>query len=331
MVIFPRTTMNVSSALNAALRTAIISLACAAAPAIAAPADTYAGPKQTVFVDVIGAAESMAGGAQFGATGNDGLNAMLVEALLASGRFVVVERVALGDIQLEQELARNGSTTAETAAASGRMLGASAIIVATVTKFGSAASGSGVQLGLPFGKLLGAMAGATNQNAIVEFNLRIIDTSTGQVVATSKASGTASASSATVSALNNQSGANVAANTFRNTPLGEAAGSAISAAVRQIVSAMGNVPWSASVIEVDGGKVYVSAGAAQNVRPGMVLRVNRRGKVLTDPATGAVLEVLMTNIGTIQIESASNKTSIATITSGSPPARGDIVNLDEGK
>lgn len=312
---------------------AIVGLACAALPAksAAAPADAYAGPKKTVFVDVIGAAESMAGGTQFVGTTNDGLNAMLVEALIASGRFVVVERVALGDIQLEQELARNGATTAETAAASGRMLGASAIVVATVTKFGSAASGSGVQLGLPFGKLLGAMAGASNQNAIVEFNLRIIDTSTGQVVATSKASGSAAASSATISATSNQTGANVAANTFRNTPLGEAAGSAIGAAVRQIVLGMGNVPWSAAVIEVDDGKVYVSAGAAQSVRPGMALRVSRRGKVLTDPATGAVLEVLTNPIATIQVQSASNKTSIATITGGSPPARGDIVNLDEGK
>lgn len=333
MVIFPSSPLKKPGVLNAALCMATIILACAAATAnsATASAEAYAGPKKTVFVDVIGAAESMAGGTQFVGTTNDGLNAMLVEALIASGRFVVVERVALGDIQLEQDLAKNGATSADTAAAPGRMLGASAIVVATVTKFGAAASGSGVQLGLPFGKLLGAMAGATSQNAIVEFNLRIIDTSTGQVVATSKASGTAAASSATLSAINNQSGANVAANTFRNTPLGEAAGSAINAAVRQIVLGMGQVPWSASVVEVDDGKVYVSAGAAQNVRPGMALRVSRRGKVLTDPGTGAVLEVLTNHIATIQVQSASNKTAIAIITSGSPPARGDIVNLDEGK
>jgi hypothetical protein len=197
-----------------------------------------------------------------------------------------------------------------------------------VTKFGSAAGGSGLQIGLPFGRLLGAMAGATSQNAIVEFNLRIIDTSTGQVVATSKASGTASSSSANVSAINNQSGATAAATTFQNTPLGEAAGSAITKAVQQIVLAMGNVPWSASVVAFDDGKVYVSAGAAQNVKAGMALHVYRRGKVLTDPGTGVVLEVLMTSVGTIQIQSASDKTSIAIMTSGDPPARGDIVKLE---
>ena len=238
--------MKILHTISVAICVSLIGLLAAASTASAtAPPDPYSGPRKTVFVDVVGAAESMSAAAQSSGTTNDGLHAMLVEALVGSGRFVVVERVALGDIQLEQELARTGALTAETAAAPGRMLGASAIVYATVTKFGAAASGSGVQVGVPFGRWLGALAGATGQNAIVEFNLRIIDTSTGQVVATSKASGTASSSSTNVSALNHQSGANVAATAFRNTPLGEAAGAAINTAVKQIVLGMGSVPWSA--------------------------------------------------------------------------------------
>ena len=315
---------------SALVRIGAFCLACAASAAHASP-ESYAGPKKTVFVDVVGAAETMAAGAQAVGTSNDGLHALLVEALIGSGRFVVVERVALSDIQLEQELARTGATTAESAAAPNRMLGASAIVYATVTKFGAATSGRAVQIGVPLGRWLDAMAGATGQNAIVEFSLRIIDTSTGQVVATSKASGSARSSSANVSAINQLSGANATASTFNNTPLGEAAGVAINAAVKQIVAGMGNVPWSASVIAFDNDKVYVSAGAAQNLKAGMTLNVHRKGKILTDPGTGVVLEVLMERIGSIQIASASDKTSIATITSGDPPARGDIVHLAEGK
>ncbi|MDB5935407.1 MAG: hypothetical protein JWQ01_2751 [Massilia sp.] len=326
------TAMNILLTIRAAIFMSLVGLAAAAPPVSAAvPPEAYSGPRKTVFVDVVGAAESMAGAAQGAGTTNDGLHAMLVEALIASGRFVVAERVALADIQLEQELARTGALTVETAAAPGRMLGASAIVYATVTKFGAATKGGALQLGLPFGRWLGAQAGASGQDAVVEFNLRIIDTSSGQVVATSTASGTASSSTATVSAMNQQSGANVGANTFRNTPLGEAAGEAINAAVRQIVAGMGKVPWSASVIAFEDGKVYVSAGAAQNVKPGMALHVYRKGKVLTDPGTGVVLEVLMTRVGAIEVQSASEKTSIATVTSGDPPVRGDIVNLGEGK
>ena len=54
----------------------------------------------------------------------------------------------------------------------------------------------------------------------------------------------------------------------------------------------------------------------------------RRIVVLTDPATGVVLEILMANVGTIQIQSANNTVSIGTVTSGEPPARGDLVKFD---
>lgn len=310
---------------------AAIGLGCeaslAAAEEAAAP---YSGPKTSVFVDVVGAAESMYGGPQFAGTTNEGLNAMFVDALVRSGRFVVVERVALGDVQLEQDLARGGSTTAEAAPAQGKMLGASAVVRATVTKFEAAAGGSGIQLGVPFGRFLGAGAGVNERRSIVEFSVRLIDTTTGQVIGTYKASGTASASSTSVSAVNNRSGASVGGSTFQNTPLGEAAEAAINAAVRQITDAMGRVPWSASVVAFDDGKVYVNAGAAQNLKAGTKLRVLRKGKALTDPGTGEVLEVLMTSVGSIEVQSVTEKISIAVLTSGDPPARGDLVRLDPG-
>jgi curli biogenesis system outer membrane secretion channel CsgG len=290
--------------------------------------EEYSGPKKTVFVDVVGAAESISGGNQTLGTTNEGLNAMLVAALIRTGQFVVVERVAMGDIQLEQDLGKSGATTAATAAAPGKMLGASAIVRATVTKFEANAGGGGLQIGLPFGRLLGGTAGVTGQHAVVEFNLRIIDTRTGQIIATSKASGTADSTNTNVALVNTNSGANVGASSFKNTPLGEAAESAINAAVKQIDLGMGKVPWSASVVEFDDGKVYLSAGTAQNLKAGMKLHVYRRGKVLTDPDTGVVLDTLMTHIGTIQIESVRDKVSIATMPGGDPPARGDIVRLD---
>lgn len=321
--------MKIQTIVDATTRLALVCLACVMNAAIAAdsPPEEYSGPKKTVFVDVVGAAEAMYGGNQSLGTTNEGLNAMLVDALVRSGRFVVVERVALGDIQLEQDLGRGGATTPETAAASGRMLGANAIVRATVTKFEANAGGGGVQIGLPIGRMLGGTAGVAGQHAVVEFNLRIIDTSTGQIIATSKASGTSSATNANVTAVNSNNGATVGANAFKNTPLGTAAEVAINAAVKQIDLGMGKVPWVASVVAFDDGKVYIGAGAAQNLKAGMTLHVYRRGKVLTDPDTGVVLDTLMTSVGTIQIQSVGDKVSIATVTSGDPPIRGDIVRV----
>ncbi len=289
--------------------------------------EAYAGPKKTVFVDVVGAAEAMSGGARNLGTTNEGLNAMLVDALISSGRFVVVERVALGDIQLEQDLGK-GATTTESAAPEGRLLGASAVVRATVTKFESIADSSALQIGLPLGRWSGAAAGVAGQRAVVEFNLRIIDTGTGQVVGSFKASGTASATSANVVATNLGSGASVGASNFKNTPIGEAAESAIGSAVRQIVTSMAKVPWSATVVAFDNGKVYVNAGASHNLQVGTRLHVYRKDKVLTDPNTGVLLEVLMTDVGAVQVQSVGDKVSIATLTHGDPPARGDLLRLD---
>jgi curli biogenesis system outer membrane secretion channel CsgG len=294
----------------------------------AAVSDVPLGHKKTVFVDVAGATEATYGSVQPVGTTDEGFNAMLVDALIRTGRFIVVERVALGDLQLEQDLGKSGATTSETAALSGRMLGASAVIRATVTKFHAAAGGSGIQIGIPLGRLFGGAAGFAGQSAVVEFNLRIIDTSTGQVVSTFKASGEANSTSANVAAVNSRSGANITASTFKNSPLGSAAESAINTAVKRIALDMEKVPWSASVVEFDDGKVYVSAGAAQNMTAGTTLQVYRKGKVLTDPETGVVLGMLTTRIGAIQIQSVTDKVSTAKLTSGEPPARGDLVKLD---
>lgn len=292
-----------------------------------APA-VYTGPKKTVFVDVVGAVESMYGSMRSAGTTNEGLNAMLVDALLRSGGFVVLERVALDDIQLEQDLGKNGSTTSATAAQTGRMLGANAVVRATVTKFEANAGGSDLRIGIPFGKLLGGSADVSDQKAIIEFSLRIIDTTTGQIIASSKAMGSANSTSTNVSATHQQTGANVGATNFKNTPLGEAAEAAINAAVKQIITGMAKLPWSSTVSEVDEGKIYVSAGRAQNLQAGTVLHVYRKGKVLTDPDTGVVLEVLMANVGTIKLQNVNEKVSSAIVISGEVPARGDIVKFE---
>lgn len=322
--------MKIRSTIRVGFRIACIWLICAASVAMAesSVSDVISGPKKTIFVDVVGATESMSSGREFIGTTDEGLNAMLVDSLIRTGRFIVVDRVALGELQLEQELGRVGATTTETAASSVRMLGASAVVRATVSKFHVAAGGSGVQIGIPFGRLFGGAVGVAGQHAIVEFILRIIDTSTGQIISTFKASGEANSTSANVAAMNNKSGANISASSFRNTPLGEAAELAINAAVKQIALDMEKVPWSASVVAFDDGKVYVSAGAAQSLTTGTTLQVYRKGKVLTDPDTGVVLGVVMSNIGTIQIQSVMDKVSEAKLTSGEPPARGDLVKLN---
>lgn len=287
------------------------------APATSDPAAAPAnGLKRTVAVyqfDTSAAA---------GATTPDALIEMLTDALVKDGRFVVVERADLSNIATEQTLGGQASTTAETAAGAGQMIGASLIINGTVTKFEPNAGANNLAIGgLPVG------ASLSNGHAVIAIALRVINSTTGQVLTTVKAQGTASSSAMGVSG-SNTSGAAVSFDTMKNTPLGKAAEDAIDRAVPQIALAAGNTPWTALVIEVDDGKVYVNAGSDQNLQAGVVLHVRRKTKSLVDPGTGVVLDTLFSDVGTIRIDAVRPKTSTADIIDGGAPIRGDLLQLN---
>jgi len=309
--------------LVAALAVAL-GLAAALPTAAQAPSQPFDGLKKTIAVDTFQAAEAVGG-----TVTADGMTAMLTEALVKDGRFLVVERPGLGSIQNEQALAHGGATAGD-AAASGHLIGASAIVRGAVTKYQAAAGGQNVQLGgLPLGGMLGSQVGLTNQKAVMEISLRVVDTTTGQIVSMTKAEGSASSTNVSANLTNNQSGATMGLGAFKASPIGLAGEQAIAKAVEQINIGMRTVPWSALVVDADGGKVYVNAGADRNVQAGLQLAVFRKGKVFTDPSSGEVLDVELTKIGVIRIDAVREKLSTASLVSGDAPARGDILRPDE--
>lgn len=290
------------------------------------PAAPYHGLKKTVSVDQFQAAESTGG-----MVTADGMTTLLTNALVKDGRFIVVERPALAGIQLEQVMGQAGATTAETAARPGQLIGSSALVRGVVTKFLPVASGSSVSIGglpLGLGSFLGAGAGVKNQTSMMEISLRLVDTTTGQVISTSTAQGSASSSAADVTMVNQKSGLSVGGGTFQNTPIGQAGEDAIVKAVELIASAMRSVPWSAMVIDSANGQVYLNAGADRNVQVGLPLAVYRKGKVFTDPTTGVVLDVEFEKIAMLRVVGVREKLSTAVLESGEMPVRGNLLKLD---
>ncbi len=301
-------------------------LAAAAGPDQSSMSPDYDGLKKTVSVDQFLATEGLGG-----AVTSDGMTALLTAALVKDGRFIVVERTGLTNVLAEQALGQVAGTSAETAAKAGKLIGAGIIVRGAVTKFQPAASGGGVSLGgLPVGSFLAPFAtraGLKRETAVMEISLRLVDTTTGQVVSTSSAKGAASSNSADA-AIVNSSGASLGADAFRATPIGQAGEQAIVKALEQIAAGMKNVPWTALVVDADAGTVYVNAGAERNVQAGMILNVYRKGREFTDPATGMVLDVSLEKIGVIQVSGVREKLSTASVVSGGAPARGDLLRLN---
>jgi len=276
-------------------------------------------PKKTIFVGIFESPE--------GATG-EAMSAMLTDALIRDGRFVVLERAAFADVQAEQALGQQGITSPETSAKTGQVLGANLIVRGTVTKFEIEAGGADIKVGglNLLGGAIGDTLGASRRQAETEILLRLIDTTTAQVIGTFKATGHASVTgvNADVTTLE---GITIGSEAFRKTPLGAAADEAIQKSVQQIAKAMDRISWSALVVENVDGAVYVNAGALHNMRPGTVLRVSRKVRDLTDPATGAHLDTIFAEVGSVEIQSVRERTSIARIVDGAEPARGDTLRI----
>ncbi|MCC6694451.1 MAG: hypothetical protein IT365_02370 [Candidatus Hydrogenedentes bacterium] len=290
-----------------------------AAPAAAetAPA-TPKGPKQVVAV---GAFE---GAGKLGWDEGPVMAALLQDALMNSGRFVVVERAQLDAILKEQDLGAAGRINSQTALKIGQIVGASIMIQGTVTQFEPGEEGKSGRVNIPIGT--GAVGiGGSKVTSKVAMQLRIIDLTTSQVLSSHKAEATGTHKSMGMDVYTSVGSAG--GDQFKNTPLGETAEECIKKCVDHIISTMANVPFSARVAEVDGKTIYINAGSNRNVTAGMTLGVYKMGKVITDPDTGLALDVKMEKTGTIKVDDVQEKMSTCSLVDGKMPAKGDTLKL----
>ncbi len=103
---------------------------------------------------------------------------LLIHALVQTERYSVLERSVLDKIRQEQGLALSGEVDAATGAQIGKLIGAKYLVVGAVTRFEEKTSGGGVG-GLISKKLAG---GAGYYNSHVGVTIRIIDSSTGEII-----------------------------------------------------------------------------------------------------------------------------------------------------
>jgi curli biogenesis system outer membrane secretion channel CsgG len=253
----------------------------------------------------------------------EGLAEMLTTELVRTGRFIVVERQAIGDVVGEQALGQSGLVRRETAAQSGQILGAQIVVRGAVTEFADSVSGGGAGVqGRNF-----AVQGRAD-NAHVAIDLRLIDTATGQVLASHNVSKLASGAGAAFGVRDRRVA--FGGDAFFQTPIGQATRAAMQEAVSFIVSRSPSAApaTSFSIVKVEGGTVYINAGANADVRVGDVFQVYSRGEDLVDPNTGLKLGSSERLVGSIQVSDVQDQFSIGTIRGG-PGAmqRGDRVKF----
>lgn len=250
-----------------------------------------------------------------------GLTEMLTSILVRTGRFVVLERAALAQLTAEQGLGAAGTVTKESAAAAGAMLGAQAIITGDITGFTFQKSSVGGALA---NVVPGLAVASQRVTAEVIIDLRLIDAASGEVLFAAKGRGKASQTGAAADLTRDEK--RYQADAQFTTPLGQASRQAIQEAVLAVMGGMPKLRWSALVVDVRDGVVYLNAAAADGVRPGLALEVFERGAPLVDPSTGQTLGAPEKKVGTITVEEVFEKHSTARLGDGTA-GKGNLVRI----
>ncbi len=248
----------------------------------------------------------------------DTWGAILTDSLQRSGHFIVL---GVADMRLaamqEQDFAKSGRVAGgDKAPATGFMTPAQLLIKGEITNFQTT---SGQHGGIGFGGVSIGMGGDTAEiNAMVY----VVDSTTGQVVASKKVIGKAKSSGMSVGFTERDWSGNMGG--FKKTNVGTAVEQAIDDAVAFIVTQIPSLHWSGNVVLVKGTQVYINRGSREGVAAGQVFKVGS-SEVLRDPATGETLDVAFTEKGRIHVDTVKEKISICSIVSGDGLANGMAV------
>lgn len=268
-----------------------------------------------------------------------GISDLLTQKLVQDGKYSVIERNALEKVLSEQNFSNSDRADATTAAKIGRVLGVDAIILGSITQFGrddkSTTVGGGAIGGLTSKFGLGGVQ-KRNAKAVVGVTARLVDTSTGEIMAAVTGNGESTRSGASLLGAGGSSGAAAVGATdmtnsnFGNTILGEAVHQAVNSLAEQLdanatVLPTRKVELSGLIADVSGGTVILNIGAKNGVKVGDTLEVSRPIRTVKDPATGKVIKTIAGKVGTATVTEVDDQSATATFSGGEAAKVGDAV------
>ncbi len=241
----------------------------------------------------------------------------LSDALITSGKFIVLTRKDLDVVMAEQDLAASGRFAKAKSAKTGKIVPAQILIKGQITEFQENTSGG--EQGF---SISGVTIGGKKSTAHVAVIIQLIDSTTGEILHSKRVEGEAKAGGFSIGYSGNFS---IGTSSFEKTPLGKAVQMAIDRAVVYTTKQMEDIPWRGRVMLVKEGKVYVNSGENAGVKSGQTFDVYREGEALIDPETGMELGKESAKIGDIKITEVQDKFSKAEL---SPTCAMEIMKGD---
>jgi curli biogenesis system outer membrane secretion channel CsgG len=316
---------------------------CAAAPAqdaTAPPAAGAEGPKKLVTIMNFDYGTVQNYVQQIFGSNQDigkGISDMLVDKLLKDGKYRLIERSALDKILAEQNFSNSDRADSNTAAKIGKVLGVDAIIIGSITQFGrddqhTNVGGGGYGLG-KFG--LGGV-GVGKAKAVVAITARVVNVSTGEILASVQGQGESTRSSTSLLGgggggwNGGGGGLDMGSSNFANTILGEATHKAVDDVGAKLDDEATKIPErvltiSGLVADASGNTLILNVGKKAGVKVGDKLQVTRQVRVIKDPATGKVIKSVEDKVGDATVTEVDDDSATATFSGSGPAKVGDVV------
>jgi curli biogenesis system outer membrane secretion channel CsgG len=249
------------------------------------------------------------------------LSIMLESALFDSGRFVVVERENLKDVIAEQDLSSSGrAAPSKKVAQTGLIRPARYLASGAVTVCESSQAGTGG--GISF---MGVSLGGSKGTAQITIIAKLIDSTTGEIVAKKSITGKAGSVSGRVGF--NYRGLSTDLGGFQKTPLGEAAQDCINQAGLFFAVSMEKMPAEGSVADVmEDGQVIINRGSKYGIASGARFDIAEEGRPIVDPDSGEVLDYTKGKVlGELEVTTVRDKVSYCKMVGGATPKKGAVV------
>jgi len=253
----------------------------------------------------------------------DAWGAVLTDSLNNTGKFIVLgEKDMRREALHEQDLAASGRTAGGgKVVVKGQMTPAQLLVKGNITHFAHDTSGGGGGIG--FGGIRIGAKGAMSEINVIMY---IIDSSTGQVLASKKCYGKVTKKGLSFGL--SKGGFNGDVGGFKKTNAGKAIEKAVDQGVKFLISRLSDIPWSGKIVLIKGSKVFVNRGTREGVSVGQAFSVGKT-TVIRDPDTGEVLDQSMDKVGTIKVVKVKQKIAICKVTDGSGIKKGMTVGLPE--
>jgi curli biogenesis system outer membrane secretion channel CsgG len=266
-----------------------------------------------------------------------GIADLLVNKLVSSGVYSVVERKDLDKVMTEQNFSNSDRADPSSAAKLGRILGVDAIVIGSITQFGRDDKSRNIGgLGGLTGRFGIGGVGKKEAKAEVAVSARLVSTDTAEILAVANGKGQSTRSGTTLLGAGGSSSGIGAGNydmtskNFGDTIIGEAVNEAVSQLGKQLDNEAPRIPAKSVHIEglvadATGGTVILNVGKKAGVNVGDKLEIRRAVREIRDPATGKVIRKITDKIGEVTITDVDELSAVGTFSGSSPAKVGDTV------